>query len=209
MNCTLSLLHQTIHAFWIQSPENISMSPLSIIFHIIFISYFLTTKNPQKPPPIHGKKKQEKKRQRSFLSSSMYKDLPAFIIMAVYVQNSATKTTCIQVSTLGYSHRNSGPWIEQSTASFPTPSTGSTFSYFSGYSDQNPLPSWQYFSLFFFYILLPVFDEYSTHKIPEPFWVELWINSWDWWRVNLKGLVSMLQFLADIVILQNVNNPKI
>ena len=46
-------------------------------------------KNPQAP---HSReKKLEKKRQRSCLSSSMYKDLPAFIIMAVYIQNSATK----------------------------------------------------------------------------------------------------------------------
>ena len=67
----------------------------SIIFHIIFISYLWPQKRIHKPCSLSWKKKkQREKRQRSFLSSSMYKDLVAFIIMAVYIQNSATKTTC-------------------------------------------------------------------------------------------------------------------
>jgi len=81
----------------------------------------------------------------------MYKDLPAFIIMAVHLQNSAMKTTCIQMKSLGHSQQ----WHSQLQA----------------------LPLQQQIHLsaipcidenLFFSLLLPVFNEYSTHKIPEP-----------------------------------------
>ena len=55
----------------------------------------------------------------------------------VHSKFSHENNLCIQVSSLGHSHINSGPWIKPSTTSSPTPNNGFFFQLFSGHSDQN------------------------------------------------------------------------
>ena len=100
MSCTLSLLTD-------QSREkHFQVSYLSFFSHHIHI-LLVTTKRIHRPSPFHGKTRHKKDRDH-FYHPPCTKDLPAFIIMAVHLQNSAMKTTCIQMNSLGRSRRNSG-----------------------------------------------------------------------------------------------------
>lgn len=65
--------------------------------------------------------------------------------------------------------------------------------------------------LIFFHSLAlsPVFNKNSANEIPKPLRIEFWIDSGDGGGVSLQGFVSMLKLLTNIIILQNVNDPKV
>lgn len=56
---------------------------------------------------------------------------------------------------------------------------------------------------------LALLDENPAHEIPEPLRVELRVDRGDRGRVRLQRLVRVLQPLADVVVPEDVDYPKV
>ena len=110
----------------------------STIFHIIFISYLWPQKRIHKPCSLSWKKKTKRKKTEIISIILHVQRSPCLHYHGcVHSKFSHENNLCIQVSSLGHSHRKSGPWIKPSTTSSPTPNNGFFFQLFSGHSDQN------------------------------------------------------------------------
>lgn len=138
MNCTLSFINKKLSTHFESNLWETFSCLLNHFSHHIHILFVTTKKNPQTLLPFTEKKKTKRKKTEIISIILHVQRSPCLHYHGcVHSKFSHENNLCIQVSSLGHSHRKSGPWIKPSTTSSPTPNNGFFFQLFSGHSDQN------------------------------------------------------------------------